>query len=320
MNRNVETKACQFLVQNRVKALPLRWEDISRIAQDCCWEVLSYTQGAGIIEKINAKGLCEKKDSFVCDLDGKGILIFYRDGLPETMRTYSVAHEMGHIVLNHSVDNGICGASPDARLETMQETEADDFACGLLAPFCVLNACGVQSQLELERLTALPAGHAEAVYQQYQALRPQLAQEGLSRWENRLLARFRRFISAYSSSAMPVRLQLTRYRLYGVSAVAVVCVALTLLFAWGRIERPVFEPARDRSTLDVAAAQPVAEATKDAPPQGQEDVIVYSTPGGDKYHRKSCQYTANRTDLIAWHLNQLPKNYAPCLACNPDMP
>lgn len=45
---------------------------------------------------------------------------------------------MGHIVLQHTTENGVIGLCDDTKRMVSQEEEADAFAAEMMAPACVI--------------------------------------------------------------------------------------------------------------------------------------------------------------------------------------
>lgn len=67
-----------------------------------------------------------------------------------------------------------------------------------------------------------------------------------------------------------------------------------------------------------SSARVEAEATegiRSQPPQATEDVTVYVTRTGKKYHRAGCQYLAR--SMIPMKLSDAKSLYGPCSVCRP---
>ncbi len=81
--------------------------------------------------------------------------IFYNDAAPIGRQRFTIAHEIGHVVLGH-FDAGHFAIwrrrapDPDA-----DETQANQFAARLLAPACVLHALDTKTPEEIAQLCGL---------------------------------------------------------------------------------------------------------------------------------------------------------------------
>lgn len=70
-------------------------------------------------------------------------LILFDDKIPTSVKRFTIAHEIGHIVLNHK--NNLIN-------EKIRETQASMFAARLLMPMCVLYECKVCCPKDIQNL------------------------------------------------------------------------------------------------------------------------------------------------------------------------
>lgn len=122
-------------------------------ARDASWRCLIRTGAAELpIKVLKIAGTCGvrvAKDSAVqclepevsgCTLlDESGWQIIYRDSENRGRTRFTIAHELGHILLGHELSQDKSGhfrTASDRREPA--ETQADEFAARLLAPACVL--------------------------------------------------------------------------------------------------------------------------------------------------------------------------------------
>lgn len=122
-------------------------------ARDASWRCLIRTGAAELPIKVlkiaGACGVRVAKDSAVqclepevsgCTLfDESGWQIIYRDSENRGRTRFTIAHELGHILLGHELapdKSGHFRTASDRREPA--ETQADEFAARLLAPACVL--------------------------------------------------------------------------------------------------------------------------------------------------------------------------------------
>lgn len=91
----------------------------------------------------------------ICQYRSEGMqyLILYNDSHNEARMRWTIAHELGHIMLDHVTQN-------DTVLERM-EAEANYFALQLLAPLAVLDAMDAKSASEIQALCGLSHQAAE---------------------------------------------------------------------------------------------------------------------------------------------------------------
>ena len=105
--------------------------------------------------------LGQASDGFTVVYEG-GPRIFYNDAAPIGRQRFTVAHEIGHVVLGHFNAGRFAiwrrrAPDPDAA-----ETQANQFAARLLAPACVLHALDAETPEEIAQLCGMSitaAGH-----------------------------------------------------------------------------------------------------------------------------------------------------------------
>lgn len=83
--------------------------------------------------------------------DGKQWIIIYDDQVPLGRKRFTVAHELGHIFLGHSLIAGFYARTPRGTIPRV-ENEANIFASRFLAPACVLWGLGVHTADEIARI------------------------------------------------------------------------------------------------------------------------------------------------------------------------
>jgi hypothetical protein len=57
------------------------------------------------------------------------------------------------------------------------------------------------------------------------------------------------------------------------------------------------------------------EGSKQVPPPKPEEIVVYVTKTGSKYHRANCRYVSK--SKIPMTLKEAKKKYGPCSVCKP---
>lgn len=112
--------------------------------------------------------------------------IFYDDTVSPERQRFTVAHELGHIIMRHS------GAEDN-------EAEANVFASRLLMPACVLYACEVKTADEIMSLCAVSRQAAEIRLTRLEELRRR-DKFYTHPLERAVARRFRGFVRAYRRS------------------------------------------------------------------------------------------------------------------------
>lgn len=67
-----------------------------------------------------------------------------------------------------------------------------------------------------------------------------------------------------------------------------------------------------------AAVSSISPSPNNITPGGNEDVVVYVTRTGAKYHRAGCRYLAR--SMIPMPLKEAAARYGPCSVCRPPVP
>lgn len=86
-----------------------------------------------------------------CTIISGTMYIIIRKGLPITHTRFTVAHEMGHLLLGHVGECRSVNWEPSAKDNPLEQA-ANTFAAQLLAPSCVLWGCGVHTAKDIAAL------------------------------------------------------------------------------------------------------------------------------------------------------------------------
>lgn len=172
MRKNIDIMVYKFYTEGtkqKITSLPIDFEVLRELAAQKGWIISTYQAGRHIIKSLNYEDVAARKDSFTVQCKDHGKIIFYKDGLSLTKRNFALAHEFGHIVLEHT-SAGILGESDDPAEELRQENEADSFAYSFLAPPIILHKCNVKNADEVERITLLDEVDAAVVYSRLRSI------------------------------------------------------------------------------------------------------------------------------------------------------
>ena len=128
-------------------------------SRDLAWEILRREK----IDKlpVDVTGICRRLgiavryyeeprpegDGFCAIIDGVPH-IFLRRGQSRQRLRFTVAHELGHILLGHVGEYVLVNREPSPRDDPVEQA-ANAFAARLLAPACVLWGCKVSSAAEI---------------------------------------------------------------------------------------------------------------------------------------------------------------------------
>ena len=188
--------AWEMLLRHRVRTLPV---DLIEICRREKIAVYTYAEAA---EQLRALGLADRTaetDAFTF-----GGIIFYNARMPIGRQRFSIAHEIGHIVL-HGDRLTLFNRGPRENDEP-KEREANMFAARLLSPAIVLERIGVSSEAEIASLCEISAEAAKWRFQRLTELRERdkrfksergYSCFGLSPLERKLEKRFRKYIRTH---------------------------------------------------------------------------------------------------------------------------
>lgn len=255
---NITRIANDFAAKQNVR-LPLRLDTLKRLCESLGYTLLTYSNSAKIFEMLQNVESYTKCAAFCARISDCG-LVFYDDTRSVGTRLFSVAHEIGHIVLKH-IETGALGY--DAA-DTVQEREADAFAYALLAPLRTLRARGVRTVEQIQQETLLDRAQAEHVFAKLQ-------------------------VSAYRRLAL----------LCGGVCIAATAFSIAV-FSMLHGVTPVIgkqEPVASPPPVVTQALMPPVASTEIEVTSMSADVsaelLVYMTPHGDCYHKKNCPHIAD---------------------------
>lgn len=132
-----------------------------KISRDLAWEILLRENVREL--PVSTSKLCKQmgvtlaygtpepqSDGFSTVIDG-AMYIVIREGLNAGRTRFTVAHELGHILLGHVGKYHLVNREP-SETDNPIEQEANVFASRLLAPACVLWGCGAKTAEEISNL------------------------------------------------------------------------------------------------------------------------------------------------------------------------
>lgn len=153
--------AWQILIDCQVSGLPV---NVGAICHQLGYPVYSYSKAADVIAAAGLSAQCSVSDGFTVCYGGK-MRIFYNDRCSIGRQRFTVAHELGHIILGHVYDGQYTLVNREpAPGDNPHETQANQFAARILAPACVLHALGITRAEDISRICniSLPAAQFRA--------------------------------------------------------------------------------------------------------------------------------------------------------------
>ena len=153
--RGARDAAWRILLDAGIGHLPV---DLTCVIRHLNILAVTYAESPGLLSYLASRGRAVSEDGFTV-LSESGPVILYGDAVrPEGRRRFTMAHELGHIILGHRPDeSGVLSRWNrwDAENSDPREAEANIFASRLMAPARVLHALGAYSVYEIMELTGL---------------------------------------------------------------------------------------------------------------------------------------------------------------------
>lgn len=149
----------KILIDCGVDRLPVQVSDVCK-----CLGVrmLFYTDAGALLRNKVLERIAEQTDGLSLYIKDTPVILC-NDKLPIARMRFTVAHELGHIILRHILPGQATTRnrepSPD---DDQEETAANQFAARLLAPACVLWGVGARSPDEIAALCGI--SHQAATY------------------------------------------------------------------------------------------------------------------------------------------------------------
>lgn len=119
---------------------------------------------------------------FTIEIQGK-FIIFYDDLINKGSQNFTLAHEIGHIVLKHYLQE----------MPATMEKEANMFAARLLMPMCVLHECKVETPEDIQNMCSVSNTAARYRFERLQIVK-QRNKFYMDRTELKVKEQFDKFI------------------------------------------------------------------------------------------------------------------------------
>lgn len=137
-------------------------------------KTLKIAEHFGIRVLKNSQAGCLAPDESGCGIVNKSgeWTIVYNDNEPRERVRYTIAHELGHILLGHELRAGFGHyRKAGGERKPIEETQADEFAARVLAPACVMWALDVHTADDIAALCGISKQAAQIRAQRMALLR-----------------------------------------------------------------------------------------------------------------------------------------------------
>lgn len=286
--------AIKELSENGVNALPVTTEQLEAIIISKGFKIINYDvsckKHAEILNNFGALQLAGRTKAFTY-VSKQEKVVFISIGISANEKRLLLAHELGHIALNHVSGDSVIGYKPGGLIDDGQEDEANSFALEFLAPVCVLNRNHINSPQEVSALTLLDEKRSKLVADEVRNYKKPTEAE---------MNYCRKF--AKSNKSCKNR----RNKIILRTAIIIISVAVTFL-SCVPLTRGISNISRsDFSSANLLTLTDCSEDT---------DYVVI-TKSGKKYHRPDCYYIANSKNIMQVTIEQARDGaYEPCKHC-----
>lgn len=290
--------AYNFLIRYRITNLNFNVQLLNELSILNNWKLCKYSSNQKLIHNLHLEEHL-KLDAFTFIKDNQ-IFILYNDDLPENDILFNILHEFGHILLDHSSSNNILGYSLLSETLIRQETEANTFACEVLAPSCVLKQLNINSIDDILKFSNLPAKHS--IYH----INNITNFSNIDDISERLIKIFNEYITKNTYNKEEIKIKPKRYIPLMLSISSILIITIFILFSSLKENNniPNNEPIKNEII------------NKSTTSNVDNNKVFYITKTGSKYHIKDCRYIKYKNNLIELKYNDnLLKDYEPCSVC-----
>lgn len=285
--------AVRALLKYGVTKLPISLEQIIEILKSSGWEIIHYDleneEHIEILEECNAVSAAKEAEAFTYKKDDAQI-IFIRAGLSANTRRVLLAHELGHIEMDHFTSDGWLEYHPFGLIDDELEDEANNFALEFLAPICVLDQQQIWSAAAIESATLLDSKRSQMVADEIRR------HEAFSAYEKELCSTFEKIKPKASFSLKCVLILFVSALLLG-----------NLFFSNANTQ-----PKSTEQPYHTPEPQQIVEAVKPI-----SDTVTV-TKYGERYHLPDCRHIRNSTAATSVSIPDAQTlGYTPCADCRP---
>lgn len=166
--QNARDAAWRILLECHIDRLPV---DLNAVCRALEVRAVTYKAAGRLIAERGLSGIAGQSDGLTFYAGGLPVIL-YNSGCTAGRIRFTVAHELGHIVLGHVAPGCVTVANREpAPTDSPEETAANQFAARLLAPACVLWGLNLHTPEEIavacrisNQAARFRAGRMEALY------------------------------------------------------------------------------------------------------------------------------------------------------------
>ena len=156
--QNARDAAWRILLDCGIDRLPVSLNTVCRGLEI---RALTYRKGAGIIQQAGLGQAAHRTDGMTFYVQSTPVIL-YDERKPPQRAKFTVAHELGHIILGHVKPGYFTTMNRDPKPgDAPEERAANQFAARLLAPACVLWGVGAKSADDIMELCRISRAAAE---------------------------------------------------------------------------------------------------------------------------------------------------------------
>lgn len=149
----------RILIDQNICSLPI---SIQELCKNLSITLYNYQDDADIINMFDFQNNTKNNEGFTSIVNKHPVVFYDKTVKPHGRLRFTVAHELGHILLGHLETNNIaCRAgvslwnNGEVNINMPLESAANIFASRLLAPACVLKELNVTTAKQIMELTGL---------------------------------------------------------------------------------------------------------------------------------------------------------------------
>ena len=303
---NIVAKAYDLLIKKGITSLPIDPLIFNKL--DCGLKIISYNQGRDLIDELGIKDDVSRRQGLSVMVGGKYI-IMYDPELSSSARKLVIAHEIGHIDLEHGSYNKIIGAAKDKKIKKQQEKEADTYAYALLAPLPVLHELNISDYKRIQQVTGLSRVDARAVIR---LLNKRYGNDNRpTPIEANLIETFSEYINKY---AQPVDNNILSNITYAVYMIVIAMVTVIVVVLMLRDLQPVSPMSSSSGVTSISSN------VSDVGTSSQVSNSISSTPHSNDSQDNNVYY--NEPDVIYYYNNYTyvtPSSQAPASSSEPNV-
>ena len=153
--------AWEILITCRVDALPV---DLNAVLRHLDVRVYAYSRGRELLEAAGLTEAAKQVSGFTFFAGAQPVILYNDTELPQRIR-FTVAHELGHLVLGHVRPGEHTRQNREPQPgDSPMEQSANRFAADLLAPACVLWGLDLHRAEDIARVCkiSIQAAHFRA--------------------------------------------------------------------------------------------------------------------------------------------------------------